>query len=296
MSLPLLRLYPAGFRREFGDEIAEAYHDATREAGPLTRLREGCDIAAHALRMRLGLGSAQRGGRLFAAVAPFALAATASYAASNLASTIADWRLSNNPEYLDPLTYATSAGYLVALVGAVVALCGRYTGALWALAGTAGTALSVLVTVLPADRPVPWQLPAFLLLPMLSVLLPLACPPDLRPSRRIRSAAGVAAVALWAPLAVLLFALIDARGLGLFVHWRYAVPVVAALALAGRSALAGLRTMGQFALAAAPFMITAFFGGVLAQDTALPALAVIGGAALGVRLWRGRDSGTPTST
>ncbi|MCX4960577.1 hypothetical protein [Streptomyces virginiae] len=69
MSRRLLRLYPAGFRRAFGDE-------ATEGGGPVTRLREAADIVAHALRLRLGVGSAHRGGRLFAATAPFASAAT----------------------------------------------------------------------------------------------------------------------------------------------------------------------------------------------------------------------------
>ncbi|WP_330334177.1 hypothetical protein OHS33_33515 [Streptomyces sp. NBC_00536] len=296
MSLPLLRLYPAKFRREFGEEMAEAYREATEGAGRWTRFQEACDIAAHALRLRLGLGSAQRGGRLFAAASPFALAATASYSAFDLVSTVSDWQISDNPDFLVPLTYATGGGHLVALIGAVVALSGRHSGALWALAGLVGGAVSVLVTVLPADLPVPWQLPAFLLLPMVPAVLPLACPPDLRPARRIRSTSGVLALALWAPLAAFLFALLDSKGIGLFVHWRYGVPVIAALALAGRSALSGLRTAPQVVVAALPFMITGFFGGVLDQDSIPTALLLLAGAALAVRLWRSRNSGTATPT
>ncbi|MER5727174.1 hypothetical protein ABT084_02260 [Streptomyces sp. NPDC002138] len=296
MSLPLLRLYPARFRREFGDEIAEAYHEATRGAGRLTRFREGCDIAAHAFRLRLGLGSAQRGGRLFAPVAPFALAATASYAAFNLVSTISDWQVSGDPDFLVPLSFATSGAYAVALVGAAVALRGRPSGALWALAGMAANAVAVLVVLLPAELPMPWQLPAFLLLPMAPAVFALLCPPDLRPSRRILSTPGVVALALWAPLSVVLFALLDAKGVGLFLHWRYGVPVIASLALAGRSALSGIRTAGQLATAALPFMITGFFGGVLDGDTIPTALVLLAGAALALRLWRSRDSGTPTPT
>lgn len=30
MSTPLLRLYPAGYRRAFGADIAEAYREASR--------------------------------------------------------------------------------------------------------------------------------------------------------------------------------------------------------------------------------------------------------------------------
>ncbi|MFJ7203913.1 hypothetical protein ACIQWR_10320 [Streptomyces sp. NPDC098789] len=296
MSLPLLRLYPAGFRREFGDEIAEAYREATEGADRRTRFREAADIAAHAFRLRLGTGSAQPGGRLFAAVSPYALAATASYAAFNLISTVSDWQISDNPDFLVPLTYATSGSYVVALVGAVLALCGRASGALWSLVGMIANALCVLVVVLPADLPVPWQLPAFLLLPLVSAVLPLACPPDLRPPRRILSTAGVVALVLWAPLAVFLFALLDSKGIGLFLHWRYGVPVLAALALAGRSALSGLRTAPQVAVAALPFMITSFFGGVLDGDSIPSVLLLLAITAYGVRQWRRRNSGTPTPT
>ncbi|MFJ6940064.1 hypothetical protein [Streptomyces sp. NPDC101132] len=66
-----VRLYPAAFRREFGDEVAEVYREATRDAGPLGRMRETGDVIGHALRMRLGLGSA---GRWFGAVVAVAVA------------------------------------------------------------------------------------------------------------------------------------------------------------------------------------------------------------------------------
>ncbi|MEV6419540.1 hypothetical protein [Streptomyces sp. NPDC051662] len=290
MSPFLLRLYPARFRRDFGDEIAEAYREATQGAGPVARFREACDITAHALRLRLGLGSARRGGRLFAAVAPFALAATASYAAFNLVSTISDWRVSGDPEFLVPLSYATSGCYLLSLIGAVVAMSGRFAGALWALLGMAGTAVCFLTVVRSsAPLPVPWEFIGFLLLPVVFAAVPLACPPDLRPPRRIHSTSGVVALAIWTPLIVVLFALIDSTGSGLVPYWRYAVPVAAALALAGRPALSGIRTAGQLALAAVPFVATGFFAGVLDQDAILPALVVIAGAALAVRLWRGGD-------
>ncbi|MCX4539831.1 hypothetical protein [Streptomyces sp. NBC_01565] len=298
MSPPVLRLYPARFRREFGDEIAEAYREATEGAGPLTRFREGFDIAAHALRLRLGLGSAQRGGRLFAAAAPFALAGTAAEAAFNLVSTLSDWRISGNPDFLVPLSYVTGGCYLAALIGAVLALCGRFTGALWALAGMAGV-LTCFLTVLPARALLlPWEFTAVLLAPVVFAAVPLACPPDLRPPRRIGGAPGIAAVALWAPLCVALFALLDSAEIwsGSFFHLRYVVPVAAALALAGRSAWSGIRTAGQFTLAAAPFLGTGFLAGVLDDTTLLPALAVTAVAGLTVRSWRRRNSGTATPT
>ncbi|MYQ79269.1 permease [Streptomyces sp. SID4923] len=62
MSTPLLRLYPAGYRRAFGADIAEAYREATEGAGRTARFREAGDLVAHALRMRLRLGAPCRSG------------------------------------------------------------------------------------------------------------------------------------------------------------------------------------------------------------------------------------------
>ncbi|MFJ8386591.1 hypothetical protein ACIQ9Q_19080 [Streptomyces sp. NPDC094438] len=291
MSTRLLRLYPAGFRHAFGDEMAEAYREATEGAGPVARFREACDIVAHALRLRLGLGSAHRGGRLFAAAAPFAPAATASYAAFNVVSTIADWYASGSRDFLVPLSYATSGCYLLAAIGAAIALGGRFVAGVWcALAGLVGAAVCFLTVVLPADRSVPWEFTAYLLAPVLAAAIPLACPPDLRPHRRIRSRAGAIALMVWVPLGVVVAALTEPSGVGLILYWRYGVPVAAALMLAGRPALSGIRTGGQLALSAVPFVCTGFSAGVLDRDTVPLALAVVGAAALAVHLRRRTDS------
>ncbi|WNI24978.1 hypothetical protein [Streptomyces sp. ITFR-16] len=294
---PLLRLYPARFRRAFGDEIAESYHEAVEGAGRAARLREAGDIAAHALRMRLHLGSAQRGGRLFAAAAPFASAATAAYTAFDLVSLIGDRYASGNPDFLVPLSYAMGGCALVALMGAVLALGGRFAaGTRCAFAGVLAWAVILLAVTLPAGAPLPWEFAAFVLAPVLVAAVPLACPPDLRPPGRVRSKAGPAALLLWAPLAVVVLALADADGLGSVILWRLGVPTAAALALAGRPALAGLRTAGQCALAGAPFVAMGYCAGVVDQDTLLPALAALAAGAAALHLWRrrGRDSGAAT--
>ncbi|MFF4444181.1 hypothetical protein [Streptomyces sp. NPDC001502] len=94
------------------------------------------------------------------------------------------------------------------------------------------------------------------------------------------------ALLLWAPLSVVLLALLDAGGIGMIVLWRFAVTVVAALALTGRPALSGIRTSGQLALAAAPFLVLGHFAGVVGEDTALPCLVLLASTGLAVRLWR----------
>lgn len=297
MSAPLLRLYPAGFRRAFGDEIAESYREAVEGAGRVARLREAGDIVAHALRMRLRLGSAQRGGRLFAAAAPFALAATASYAAFDLVSLIGDRYVSGNPDFLVPLSYAMGGCALVALMGAVLALGGRFVaGARCAFAGVLAWAVTLLAVTLPAGAALPREFAAFLLAPVLVAAVALACPPDLRPPGRVRSTTGLTALLLWAPLAVVVLALADADGLGSVILWRLGAPMAAALVLAGRPALAGLRTAGQCALAGAPFVAMGYCAGVVDQDTLVPALAVLAAGAAALHLWRLRGRGPGSAT
>jgi len=287
MSTPLLRLYPPGYRRAFGDDIAEAYREATEGAGRMARLREAGDIVAHALRMRLRLGSAQRSGRLFAAAAPFALAATAAYAAFGLVSMLADWRLSGNPDFLVPLSYLMLGCDLVTVAGAVLALGGRFAaGARCAFTGALVQALSLVLVPLSAGALLPPAAAPYLLSPVLVAALPLACPPDLRPPGRPLGAAGRIALLLWTGLAVAALALADAESHLAAVLWRLGVPMAAALLLAGRPALSRLRTPGRFALAGVPFVAMGYCAGVVDRDTVVPALAVLAAAGAALRLWR----------
>ncbi|MFE7095393.1 hypothetical protein [Streptomyces erythrochromogenes] len=293
MSRRLLRLYPAEFRRDFGDEMAEAYREATEHAGPLARLREGCDVVAHALRLRLRVGSAHRGGRLLAAAAPFALAAMGARAAFLLASTFNRAHVTGRPDFEDPIGYILVACDLLTLVGVVVALSGRYAfGARSAFAGVAGTSACLLAVSLPGALEMPLEHAAYLLPPLLIAALPLLCPADLRPPCRIGSTAGLVALLIWAPLSVMVLALLDADGIGMFPLWRFAVPVAAVLLLAGRPALSGVRTAGGFALAVAPFLVLGHYSGVVGEANAVPCLVLLAATGLAVRLWRRRRSGT----
>ncbi|WP_405759009.1 hypothetical protein OG234_09895 [Streptomyces sp. NBC_01420] len=287
MSTPLLRLYPTGYRRAFGDDIAEAYREATEDAGRIARFREAGDIVAHALRMRLRLGSAQRPGRLFAAAAPFAPAATAAYAAFGLVSVLADWRLSGNPDFLVPFSFVMIGCDLVTLAGAVLALSGSFAaGARWAFAGALTQALSLVLVPLSAGVLLPAAAAPYLVAPVLVAALPLTCPPDLRPPGRAPGAAARVALLLWTGLAVAALALADPESHLAVVLWRLGVPMAAALLLVGRPALSRLRTPGRFALAGAPFVAMGYSAGVVDQDTVVPAVAVLAAAGVALRLWR----------
>ncbi|WP_328900017.1 hypothetical protein OHR86_08580 [Streptomyces sp. NBC_00441] len=291
MSTPLLRLYPAGYRRAFGADIAEAYREATEGAGRTARFREAGDIVAHALRIRMCLGSAQPAGRLFAAAAPFALAA---YAAFGLVSMLGDWRLSGNPDFLVPLSFVMTGCDLVTLAGAVLALGGRFAaGARCAFAGTLAQEFALLVVPLTAGVLPPPAVAPYLLAPVAVAALPLACPPDLRPPGRALGAAARVALLLWTGLAVTALVLADPGSHLAYVLWRLGIPMAATLLLSGRPALARLRTPGRFALAGAPFVAMGYSAGVVDRDTVVPALAVVAAAGVALRLWRLRG-GTST--
>ncbi|MEU6230152.1 hypothetical protein [Streptomyces sp. NPDC047042] len=80
-----LRLHPAAYRAEHEAELTAIYAEATRDAGPLGRLREALDVAGHGLRRRTGLGSDRMAGQILAQAAPLAVAvATGSFVAGLL--------------------------------------------------------------------------------------------------------------------------------------------------------------------------------------------------------------------
>ncbi|MER5782334.1 hypothetical protein ABT104_11510 [Streptomyces mobaraensis] len=300
MNPVLLRLYPAGFRRAFGEEIAESYREATEGAGRRARLREAADIAAHAVRLRLGLGSAHPGGRLAAVTAPFALAATATYAAFNLIVSAGDWYAmytAGTAGDFGVFAALTNGWYLLVLVGAVVALAGHYLpGVLCAVAGAVGGSATSLFWIWPLPPGPRWDLAGFLLAPVLVAALPLACPPDVRPARRVRGLAGMLALTAWAVLLVIAVAVVNPPGIGLRFPWLFGVPMAAALSLAGRRAFVAIRTVPQLACSAAPFVLTMHFSGWVDSEKILALLGALAVAAAALRLWRGRGSGTVTPT
>jgi hypothetical protein len=55
VSDPLVRLYPAAYRAAYGQEIIDVHREMTADMPRPARLRADADLAAHALRVRLGL-------------------------------------------------------------------------------------------------------------------------------------------------------------------------------------------------------------------------------------------------
>ncbi|MFE2108722.1 hypothetical protein ACFXAF_23070 [Kitasatospora sp. NPDC059463] len=72
-----LRLYPARYRRERGDELSAVFADSTEGAGRLATVREALDLGSYGLRMRTGLTATSLAGRLLALAAPLIAGAIA---------------------------------------------------------------------------------------------------------------------------------------------------------------------------------------------------------------------------
>ncbi|MCY0918967.1 hypothetical protein OS965_12375 [Streptomyces sp. H27-G5] len=274
----LLRLYPASYRREFGDEIADAHREATDGASRTTRMREAADIAGHALRMRLGLGSAGRTGRLLAAVAPFAVIAVGVYTMFLTRLTFSALRTADRTGDIGSVVL-TGAGGAAALVGVVLALTGRWASGTWtALAGlTASTALQILRPGLGLEFAMFFSGPA-----LLTALVAGLCPPDLRPTLRPRlskvgvvaALAGTAVLTMAPALWPLPYPLNTLPAL---------LPTVAGLLLAGRQVFARLRTAPAVLLASLPFAAIGVIVGAL-DALLLPLLiAVPFAAVVGIR-------------
>lgn len=281
----LLKLYPAVYRREFGDEIADAYREATDGASRPARMREAADIAGHALRMRLGLGSAGRTGRLLAALAPFAVVAVGLNAMYLTRLTVSAFRVADGFGQTG-LVVLTGAGSIAVLLGAVLALTSRWAVGTWTvLAGiTASLALQVLRPGLGLEFALFFTGPALLL-----ALVAVLCPPDVRPDPRPHAAAtfptalaGAAALTL----APALWPLPHPQNLLYF-----AAPTAAGLLLAGGQAFTRLRTAPAVLLASLPFAAIGLFTGAM-EVVALP-LAFGLTAAATVSIRRRRRGGAP---
>ncbi|MFC0626206.1 hypothetical protein [Kribbella deserti] len=258
----LLRLYPATYRAAYGDEIAEVHRLLTDGLPRLARFRADADLLAHALRVRLRLDSASSAGRLFAIAAPFALAVAAANSGMHLMRWYAAAAISPGSTWSQLATTDAAwafHGLLLALVivGAIAALTGRWVlGAGLAVFGLAGTTAQLAIA-----SPVHGEGPTEPIAAILTVIVILACPPDLRGDKRLAAAAGATAAVTWFPVA-----LIQTRGFIVstdYGAWPLLVLAFAGAAVAIQARSSGLREMGAMALAAPLFLAHAFTSGWL---------------------------------
>ncbi|MFJ2787221.1 MULTISPECIES: hypothetical protein [unclassified Streptomyces] len=249
----VLRLYPAGYRSAYGEEIADVHREMTSGLPCAARLRADADLAGHALRVRLRLDSASPGGRFFALVAPFALAVAAVGDGLVLTRWYAGLVRSPAPAWLQ-LTHTDALWGLHQLfaalvcVGAVVALSGRWVpGVAVAACGLLGEA--VQGTLAPEVTDGSPLAPAMALLTLASVL---ACPVDRRPGRELSAVAGTVAAVGWFPVVAL-----EAGAFGVttdYGAWPVLVLAAAAATVALRRRSSGVRETGAAAVAALPLV------------------------------------------
>ncbi|MFF0110746.1 hypothetical protein [Streptomyces hirsutus] len=253
MSDVLVRLYPAAYRAAYGQEIIDVHREMTADMPGPARLRAGADLAAHALRVRLGLDSASPAGRFFALAAPFALAAGAVASGLHLTRWYAGLVLSPAPVWvqLSAMDGARSLYMLLSLlvcVGAVTALTGRWgPGVGVAVCGLLGTAVQRAADARLYDDGAIAPVAA-----LLTVAVVLACPPDRRGDRRLSAAAGAMTAAGWFPVVV-----VNTGAFGVttdYGAWPMLVLAFTGAVLALRARSSGLREIGAMAVASPPLV------------------------------------------
>ncbi|MFE5541413.1 hypothetical protein ACFQ78_37590 [Streptomyces sp. NPDC056519] len=196
----LIALYPRKYRQAHGEEISALYAHSTEHAGPAARFREAVDIAAHALRTRLGVTSAHCAGRVIAAAFPFLLAALAGQRAAGLPDLLRAGHAEGFPGFWWP-----AAGVTVALAAAAICT----VKGLWRSPRLLVAVFAVLyvVTRLQTGVPEAGAEPADLLTGAV-LLLALGTPPDFQPLPRsarftlgfvAAGAAAAQALALYGP-------------------------------------------------------------------------------------------------
>ncbi|MFF7995542.1 hypothetical protein ACFZDG_37955 [Kitasatospora xanthocidica] len=122
-----LQLYPARYRQERGEELAEVFADSTAAGGRVAVAREVLGLAVYGLRVRLGLTGASAAGRLLALAAPMIAGAV-------VGATMVPWlatvdRTTGWLAWDDSLEnhVRAFAPPVAALLLAVAALLGRWT-------------------------------------------------------------------------------------------------------------------------------------------------------------------------
>ncbi|MFB6713334.1 hypothetical protein ACFCZY_19320 [Streptomyces sp. NPDC056237] len=258
----VLRLYPAAYRRVHGGEIAATYREMTAGEPLSARLREGAGLAAHAMRMRMGLGSAAPVSQLLAPAYPFALAASAAACGLHLLRWYVSLVSSPTPLGVQ-LGVDLSGAWGVLLVssllvcaGAASALSGRWrVGVPCTVAGLLSFAAAAVVSGPAFGDPV--VTPAAM---ALAAAVVLACPPD----RRLESIAAGRAGTAGAVIALVIVprAAIDAHAVPWvstdYGCWPLLVLAATGAALTWRSGSRGVRESGAMVLASPPLLAHAY--------------------------------------
>ncbi|MFD0305755.1 hypothetical protein [Streptomyces sp. NPDC127119] len=253
-----LRLYPAAYRRAHGGEIAATYRELTASEPLGSRLREGAGLAAHAMRMRLGLGPTSPAARVLALAYPFALAVSTAACGLHLLRWYAALVTSPTPFWVQlrvDLSGAWGAllvSSLIGCVGAAAALTGRWrAGVPLTVAGLLSFAAASVVSGPAYGDPVVTPT-AF----ALTAAVVLACPPDRRPEATEGGRAGSAGAVI--AFVVVPCAAVDAHAVPWvstdYGCWPLLVLAATGVALTLRSGTRGGLELGVMALVSPPLL------------------------------------------
>ncbi|WP_316526853.1 hypothetical protein [Kitasatospora brasiliensis] len=200
-----LALYPGRYRRERGDELIVVFADTTDGVGPVDKVRELFDLGAYGLRMRTGLTSTSRGGRLATLAAPLVAGAAGGLA---MGQVLLGYLTSGASDEGSGLRYLLPhwALLVAAVLAAGAALAGRWTAAkLLAVVSALAAVVDLAVVASAPGAPQPlwdflyafqWDGPF-----VLWALVLLAAPKDVLPVPTWRERALLLAAAVLAPLA-----------------------------------------------------------------------------------------------
>ncbi|MFJ2193337.1 hypothetical protein ACIOJE_36225 [Kitasatospora sp. NPDC087861] len=258
----VLRLYPAAYRRAHGGEIVATFREMTAGEPLGSRLREGAGLAAHAVRMRMGLGSAASVAKVLGLAYPFALAASAAACGLHLlrwyaafVSSPTPWRTQLGVD-LEGAWGALLVSSLVVFAGAAAALAGRWrVGVPCTVAGLLSFAVAAVVSGPAFGDPV--VTPAAM---VLAAAVVLACPPDRRVESVAAGRAGLAGAVI--ALVVVPRAAVDAHGVPWvstdYGCWPLLVLAATGVALTWLSGSRGGRELAAMALASPPLLAHAY--------------------------------------
>ncbi|MFF4732096.1 hypothetical protein ACFY3M_43940 [Streptomyces mirabilis] len=243
-----LRFHPAAYRAEHEAELSAIYAEATKEAGPLGRLREALDVAGHGLRRRTGIGSDRTAGQVLAHAAPLTVAVATGGSVANLLWFFAPGIRTPRSSSLPGVLFLANQGLMPLLWLAALA-------AVWTGRWSAARALVVPATLLRlADLPLLLLAHLFtstyagaalnLTVPLLTGAVVLAAPRDLlgpsQPQRAAIAGTTALAVALWVALLVSVYYPLTGGPLITHTFWAGAFAVALLFSRRDRLLAAGL--------------------------------------------------------
>ncbi len=279
----LIQAYPKSYRERRGDEIIATLLEDSSTNGTYEAVRVGIDIVSHGLRLRVGIASDQRAGRVLVAAAlpGMVMAAAVAMVMPVFGQIVPDIRY--GPSSWGPDTAIWPALCVVWILGCAAALALPKRGWLFAAGCVAATA--IVKFLVPIG---PWGLPPGFLL-LVSLALPCLLAPRTSPRRSHRSfALLLGAGVLGALVVVAVFNPWVSSGGPVYVEFNRCAPYVAGTLIVCSAVLLATRRWvpgSALALLATPWLVVPVVDpGPLAPTTTIAVLSIAATGAISVGL------------